>query len=238
MKKLFALTLALCLLLSGCVIQIDNQKTELVTGSETLDAFTRLEIKADVAEVYLSVGGDWHVQYNLPVTPEITLEDGTLRIRDLTKSTLLFNVSPSIVLTVPEGTELEAASIAVDVGDVKIQALPIAALTVDVDTGDVDLREFTAQTISVSTDVGNVDLEQVSAGQADIQTDTGEIEAKLSGGENDYTLELKTDVGDVEVADRNQGNQYAAGTGERRFTARTDVGDIEVEFIGMASPKA
>ena len=242
MKRILTLTLILCLLLSGCTIRIttNGQKyTKLTEGSKSPESFTSLVIEADWAEVTIAYGDGWRVDYALPVTPEISLENGTLTIRDLTKNELTRNVTPFIRVTVPQLTELESVEIHLDMGIVQAKDLAItAALTVEIDFGDVELENMQPVRLAVEVNTGKVDLERFTAQNTSITVDTGDIEAELLGDAELYTLELKTDVGDVEVADRNQGNQYAAGTGERRFTARTDVGDIEVEFIGKVSPQA
>lgn len=234
MKRQFVLVLALCLLLSGCSVLVtpdSGRKTELVQGSETPEAFSKLVIDADVADVTIACGDGWRVEYALPVAPEITLADGALTILDKTKTlNIIRNTSPTIRVTVPQDTKLEAAQITVDVGNVKAEKLEIAALTVKIDTGDTDLEDLVTTGVSVETDVGNVELDRVTADRIDVSVDTGDIELDLPGTQEDYAMELTTDVGNVEVGGRDQGTKYSGPVGGKTVTASTDVGEIEVEF--------
>lgn len=228
MKKIFPILLAL-LLLCGCAL-LPKQKTELVTDSATPEAFSSLVIVADVADVTLQYGADWRVDYALPVQPEITLEGGTLTIQDMSREVSIQNASPAIRVTVPQGTQLESAQITVDVGSVKAEALKITALAVKTAVGEVDLEDLVTTGVSAETDVGNVELERVTADSITVTTDTGDIELELPGAETDYTLELASGVGDVEVGGRDQGTKYSAPGGAKTVTATADVGEIEVEF--------
>lgn len=230
MKRIFPLLLALSLL-CGCAL-LPAQKTELVTDSVTPEAFSKLVIGADVADVTMQYGADWRVDYALPTAPELTLEDGTLTILDKNKERSIQNASPYIRVTLPQGTQLESAQITVDVGNVKAERLAIAALAVKINVGEADLEDLVTTGVSVETDVGNVELERVTADSITVSADTGDIDLDLPGSEADYTMELTADVGSVEVGGRDQGTKHSAPGGAKTVTAATDVGEIEVEFGG------
>ena len=208
MKKILPI-LFLLLLLCGCVIR-PVQKTDLVSDSVTPERFSKLVIEADVADVTIRYGDGWRVDYAMPVAPEITQADGALTILDKTKNRIdIHNASPEIRVTVPQGTELESAEIKVDVGSLKAEKLAVAALTVKTNVGEADLKDLVTTGVSVETDVGNVELERVTADTISVSVDTGDIELDLPGSPEDYSMELASDVGNVEVDGRDQGTKYS-----------------------------
>ena len=145
MKRIITLLLAAVFLfsLAGCTFQTEERALELHEGA--LDSeFTALKLDVDVAQITVTPGDGFHVEYGLCNEPEIeTAGDGTLTIREKAEEhwwdDIHFSqmIKPYLRVTVPEGTELGLVDVTVDVGDVEISQLTLGALHVDADVGDL-----------------------------------------------------------------------------------------------------
>ena len=258
MKRIITLLLAAVFLfsLAGCTFQTKERALELHEGA--LDSeFTALKLDVDVAQITVTPGDGFHVEYGLCNEPEIeTAGDGTLTIREKAEEhwwdDIHFSqmIKPYLRVTVPEGTELGLVDVTVDVGDVEISQLTLGALHVDADVGDLKLQALTVQgAAALSADVGNMDCREMavtgaltmeadtgdiafdgSAAGVDADTDVGNVSLLLPGAAADWAMTLETDAGDVTVDGLDQGKRYQTNGGQYRLEAETDTGDVEVEF--------
>ena len=233
MKKILPI-LFLLLLLCGCVVRPASQNTADVSDSVTPEAFLSLVMDLGVAEVTVQPGDDWGVEYKLPAAPEITQDNDTLRIRDLTehRNFSLGEKDYYVRVTVPEGIDLQHVELRSGVGDLKLQNLNVAEGVIELGVGEVELEHMAVSTLSIETGTGDIALEDVDVTVMSAESGTGSIELDLIGAPEDYSLDLSTGVGSVEVADRDQGTKHFTQGGEKTVKAMTGVGDIDVEFQG------
>ena len=185
-------------------------------------ALGTIELRLDVGDTELR---------NLTLSSlQAQIDVGDLAIRGIVTDSLnaALNVGDCVV---SGAAVLGDAELGCGVGDLRCDHLRTdGALHVYTDTGDIDLDFVTAASILAETDLGDIDMESPESGSINAATDTGEISAVLPGAETVYNLELRSNVGDVELNGRGRGNDYTARGGEKTFTATTDVGDVEVKF--------
>lgn len=232
-------------------------EAELIRGEYTPGDASSLSIITTAADVTVETGDVWRVEYALPSEPEITENGGRLTIED-TSDRAVINIdftginAPKVTVTVPESAALTALEITSHVGDVRVRGLSLETLSAEVNTGDLSLSDITAAgaitmqsntgdqelrrvqapKITVTGNTGEIDLEDVEAGHITARTQTGDIEMTLPGRAEDYSLDLKTSIGNVEINDREHENPFTTTNGGKTLTASSSVGDVEVEFLG------
>lgn len=227
---------------------------KLVEGSYTPENPTSLVIDADVANVNVTAGDTWSVEYALYFEPKITEQNGVLTIQDAPKQekSLWLNfgksisASPYITVTVPseialdletdvgdvriEGLTLGGTELSADVGNVTLKDVQAANFKAEVDTGDVFLNQVTVTgSLDVECDVGNVTLSEVNANSVTAASDVGDLNVNLTGPLTEYALMVDADEGDILVDGMKQGKTYNTA-GNIPVFLKTDTGDINVTF--------
>ena len=238
MKRTITLLLAAVFLfsLAGCTFQTKEREPELHEGA--LDSeFTALKLDVDVAQITVTPGDGFRVEYGLCNEPEIgTADDGTLTIREKAADHWWYgihftqNIQPYVKVTVPAGTVLSTVDVTVDVGDVEISMLELGSLHVDADVGNLDCREMAVTgAVQMEVDTGDITFDG-SAARIDADTDVGSLKFLLPGTAADWAMELETDVGEITVDGMHQGSRYETRGGQYTLEAETDTGDVEVAF--------
>lgn len=227
---------------------------KLVEGSFTPENPTTLVIDADVANVNVTAGDTWSVEYALYFEPKITEANGVLTIQDAPKKdkSLWFSfgksisASPYINVTVPseialdletdvgdvriEGLTLGGTELSADVGNLTLQDVQAANLKAEADTGDLFFNHVTVSgSLDAECDVGNVTLMEVNASSVTATADVGDLDVNFTGPLADYALVVDTDVGDIMVDGMKQGKMYNTA-GDIPVFLKTDTGDINVTF--------
>ena len=86
-----------------------------------------------------------------------------------------------------------------DVGDIKIKNVD-KYLSIRNDVGDIKITNLNITSdSSIRNDVGDITIENASNIKFDAKTDVGEKEIKGNDKKSDITLEIRNDVGDIEV---------------------------------------
>lgn len=131
----------------------------------------------------------------------------------------------------------EFAEISTDTGYISLENIRSREVRVDSDTGYIKLKKARVERVIAKTDTGLIKFDRVDADYIDATSDTGSVGAKLVGNKDDYSLDLKNDLGVIVVDGRNDGrgifnNSYREGVGNRRVRANVDTGKINIEFLG------
>ena len=159
--------------------------------------------------------------------PQISLEDGVLRIYAKEKKTnISFNfssvdVTPKILICCPD-KEYTDFSVNVDTGDIILGGVSYKKATLETDTGDVIAKEAKGDEQVIKSDTGDVILSgtfgktqiKVDTGDiklsgtydkgADINSDTGDVVLKAKAGIDAFDLDLRTDTGDIVISENGQ----------------------------------
>lgn len=113
-----------------------------------------------------------------------------------------------------------------NVNDDLLIRMPMAwylRLDIKSDVGDVEIYEITAATLDVSADLGNIYLHNVTAAERiDLAADVGNIEGSLKYRQEDYCIDVETDLGQCNLTDSmNDGTP---------LTITADLGNVYLEF--------
>lgn len=144
------------------------------------------------------------------------------------------------------GLTAKSATVQTDVGDIVCSNWTIRQyLLLDTDTGDFTLRSSTvggdlvgqtdvgaarlervsAGTVDVSTETGDVTLNALASDRITFETDLGDVEGSIDGVQSEYTILLKTGLGDCEPDNQK-------GTTDKELKADSETGSISLQFIG------
>lgn len=158
-----------------------------------------------------------------------------------------------VTLTVPEGQSLEDVELWLDYGNAVVRGIGVDSLNVDCDMGRIDLKDVAAGGVSCQADMGDISLTNVKAKkkltcEADmgkivgdsicgatmtLTADMGAIDVTLDGAQQEYDMELSTDLGAILVAgEKQRDNNISYGTNEAKYSlsATADMGAIRIDF--------
>lgn len=191
----------------------------VVEKKEALEAFDSVSIETDAMEVNVIAGTGYELQYccSERFAPDYEIKDGVLVIEQSQKGKgwKPWNEAMDrreMTLTVPVDAVLNELTIASDVGEVELEGICFGK-------GKIE------------SDVGEIWLEKCDFNYLQIDSDVGEVEAVLAGTESDYTMNLTSDIGEIEVNGSEVGNHYLTrGNTEKVVSITTDIGEIGVSF--------
>lgn len=206
------------------------------SNSKELEAFTEINLDAEVMSVTVKEGEDYHIQYDYSkvAEPSYEIENGTLCIKQKEKGFSLFRMGNrrcSMEITVPKGTELKFVKMDTDVGDLNINEIQTESGDLYSDVGNIRLKGTKIGKATIETDTGNVDLEQCSFTELQVKNDVGNTKISTDTNVKNYDVDLKTDLGKVRVNGQSQGTEYhSSGDEAGRISVEGDVGDVTLIY--------
>lgn len=194
-----------------------NNTGETVNLEGSVD---KIEVNVDAIDLDVQYGDSLMVEYSCPekYKPIVTLDGSTLKIKQ--KPRVTFNSFAEIkdckiVLTIPEGTELEKMKFSIDAGDLDITGISGKEIKMEMDAGDIKLSNVTAENIEIQTDAGSVKIEESNVEKKiKIEASLGDINIYKTNFDNGN---ITDDAGDIDVD----------GV-FNKLEARCSLGDIDV----------
>lgn len=153
-----------------------------------------------------------------PETELLQLHEATLQLYE-SDTEIGFAVkygTGNLNITVPDG--LKTLRVSLTRGELNILGIDVDSLTAKTTIGDLTVRNVTGNELNFITDQGVYDSGEIKADGLRILSNRGDIGIlKVEG-----TLTLKTDSGDIRIADHHNGNLFASSAS----------GDIEINSEG------
>ncbi|MBR2779693.1 MAG: DUF4097 family beta strand repeat protein [Firmicutes bacterium] len=218
-----------------------DSKTESKADMTVLDdigEFHSIDCDIDIASLTIQPGDSYNVSwhYKNDNEPEARVENGVLKLTQKSRNNIL-NLKQlagihemDLNVTVPAGAQLDAITIKADIAEISVQGLSAKTCTISTDVGDIDLAGLKIPNLSVSCDTGDVDINTSEFTMLSVESDVGDIDIDTIDDPAAYSMDLKTDVGTVEVNGNDHGRHYqAAGSGGKTITVTTDTGEIEID---------
>lgn len=198
----------------------------------SLDDFTTLEADVSIMDLTVQSGESFSLKYsgNQKLIPSYEVKDGTLTLKQTGNySNIWGNKKCSVTITIPD--KLTLVNIASDVGDIDLDNIEIDTLYLSADVGDIDITGCILAIAEVTADVGDIDLERCSFNELNVSNDVGDVDVDSSVSLSTFYMDLKTDIGEVEINDQNQRKSYTQnGSGDGKLTIQNSTGDIEVTY--------
>ena len=212
--------------------------------SVTLAPFDALELDVAVASVQIKTGSQWNIR--LINRSQDTSEDpyqlnwrntgGVLSVWSTPQRT---NVLPSqstadfqVEVTVPEGTTLDRAELALGVGSLDWNGCAVSGkLKAETGVGDLDVSASLG-VADLSTGVGDLELKLAPpAEKADLTAGTGDVTLEITGNQSDYSWQLSTGTGDIRLNGEIMSPfLLTGGDGDGTLSLTSGTGDVSLEF--------
>lgn len=212
----------------------DNSTDTSEEGEYTLDAFTSLNVQADIAAVSVRQGDEFKIEWSVHRSgvPTYEVKDGVLTVTQKhPHKNIAGEHSCSITITLPEGTKLDRVEIDADVGDVQISNVITEKMDITADVGTVDMENCQLGDSTIEADVGDVRLYACEFKDMNVSADVGSISINTAQDLADYSFDLETSVGDIRINNENEHKKFEKhGSGKYRIDADCDVGSLEINF--------
>lgn len=220
-----------------------------------LEAFDEIDVDASIANVTVTDGDD----YTLSISSDTTLggyslkwevKNGVLKIRDAGSAghveinnwddfKNIFGVNATamdVIITIPEGAELNKLKVKTGLGDVFLSNLEMKQkLEAKTGLGDVECYEISVHDdVRLESGMGDITLAigvPYSGTEFDLHSGMGTIEAQINGLEKDWDYEAKTGMGTVTLNGDSRGTKVERKSkGDYKLDAETGMGDVNLYF--------
>lgn len=240
--------IVLGIITAGCILWRVGNSVVLNTGGndsgfdtvsvsdEKTDSFTKIDMEVDTMDITVVPGDSYSISYTAlkKDAPEYYVKDDTLYVTQTQKQTVILGLNVSreskFVITVPEGTVLSDVDITADVGDADLRKIQTQRFTCEMDVGDLKIEDSVLGETEIEMNVGDLELESVSLEHTKVTSDVGDVEISVAGNQEDYSMDLSADVGEVSLNGKNQKRGFTSDDGKYELTVTTDVGDIQLDF--------
>lgn len=217
-----------------------SSSTEEVSSSasEQLDAFNSLVADTDVADITVSTGDDYSIDYQTTDTklaPKYEVKNGTLTIKQIVKHPTKWGIGTrnrkcKITITIPEETALDSIDIDGDVGDITIIGIASSKLVTDNAVGDTEIKQCTIPSIETDSSVGDTDIIDCNFNKLDVDGDVGDINVQSKQDLSDYKMDFDTSIGEVSVNQRSHKDNYTQRGKAGTIILDNSTGDISVSY--------
>ena len=250
----------------GVEIEIENdQIQDILEHSEDLETWDfageeihSLELDIEAGTLYIQSGEDYMVAVeNDRNDLRCHVKNGVLTVKETDSIHTLVNWNnvPTIILVIPEGTEMEMAHVTVGAGNVQVQSLQAEIVELDVDAGNVTCKELQVQEccridvdagnvsvysgqieggLEIDVDAGMVSYEGSLARDWKVDCDAGNVEMVLDGVMEDFDYDIEYDLGTVKIGNREfegMSDQVRLSHGsQNRGQIQCNVGQVEIRF--------
>lgn len=220
--------------LKGGVLHFGNKNVH--SDEINLDNYTKLSIEGNVMDIELLEGDKYSVHYKCTegMEPICSVDNDTLTITQKKKKTRFFGIGSQnckVTIEVPQGSVLEEMDMKLDVGDVTINGMQNKTTTISMDVGDIEIDDSILGDTKVDIDTGEITILKSEFGNMEAKTDIGDIEISSLKDLVDYSFELKSDIGEVSVNEKEYGRKYEDNTqSDYKMKATTNIGDVDIYY--------
>lgn len=181
-----------------------------IEGSEE---FSNLKIDAKVMSITIKNGDKFNYccRYNKDkLKPEVTNENGTLKIVQHGYKNNNGNLKCNLEITVPRYTQLD---------DVYLE----------LNVGEINLEGFDCNTLKVTNNVGEIDIEDINFEELEAKTNVGELSIRTMSSLDEYKINAETNIGELRIGNKNHRHSYSQnGSTSKRIKAVTNVGEVSI----------
>ncbi len=195
---------------------------------------TELYVDASIANVTVQVGSANSVEMKWShdvLEPIVSVDGSVVRITQTDKHVhLAGRTECKIIISI--APQLSLVNIFTDVGNISMTNVGALECTASCDVGNINLTGGNSGNLLVTSDTGNVRLEGVTFNTCSAKSDVGNVRVELPSSVNaaDYSLSLKTDVGNIHAFGQSYKHSFTrSSSGNKFINAESDVGNIRVE---------
>jgi DUF4097 and DUF4098 domain-containing protein YvlB len=214
--------------------KMNNIRIEDASGDVNISSFIAEEL--DITVSY----GDFTMKEAAAADTDITLSSGTSNITDFQSGEIDFtnsygnanftniNVTP---LQLAQDTTFDRFNVTMSSGDVKMKGLASKTIEITNSYGDITIDTLTTDEIELNLSSGNCEIMNGDIISTDIRNSYGDVTLGLLGVVNDYSLDLDTSYGKIQVEENHYEDHVTIqGNGTRMIKTELSSGDVAVDF--------
>lgn len=226
----------------------DSDVTGEMKSYPITDGVKRLDIEIGSARLEIRTGETFALECNHKYI-SVKQTGDTLTIHEPTRIGINRSSSASVILTVPEGTVFDRASIVTGAGAVTVDALSANRLSLVLGAGEVRIDFLQAETraeisggagrmtvkggtlhdLELDMGVGELNLTSRLTGSCDIDQGVGEMNLILLGEKSDYRIDLEKGLGSA-ILDGMTVSGGIYGNGSSRLDIDGGIGSITISY--------
>lgn len=199
-----------------------------------------LDIDIDISSVIIKeyTGSTVKVEGNVRNNIIIEQKGDTLVIKEKGHFSIGFFFFDGSEMTVyiPQETTFNNVNLEVDTGEIIVNDILMTdRIKMHVDAGKIEADKIICNKGSFGVNVGKISIDTLDSQQSEFDVDVGKISADVVGEEEDYSYNVKCDVGSVTVGNFSSdgiSTKDSGGRGERHIEAKCDVGSITIRMKG------
>lgn len=116
-------------------------------------------------------------------------------------------------------------------GDVEITGLNVMNLAFESSgEGDLDFKEGSVAVINAKSTNGDIDIKASVTNTANLVATYGNVEVEAYGGEQNYTYQVHSGIGEAEVNNIEVGQGIQKGNGKVSLNIHTQYGEVNLKF--------
>jgi|GEM_PF-6986717 len=114
-------------------------------------------------------------------------------------------------------------------GNLKLINTNFKSMKFDLDLGDINASGYNGEEITGRLSSGDIKLEGILTGPVDITSDLGDLTFNISGNENMFSYDIKTDLGDVQLNGQKSGSSLMKiYENKPLFKVNSSFGDVRI----------
>ena len=180
-----------------------------------------VDIKSSTADIKIS---------SLNVDGSISTSTGDIRLDDNEMCNFTLSVSTGDIFI--KNCNFESLETKASTGEVKIDNCVINGNYIaKTSTGDVTINDSELGRLTLNGSTSDVTVSSSSIDNIKIETSTGEVKLSLLGNEEDYTTEIHTSTGDIDINGEEYEKKYKkVSSGINSINISTSTGDVDIDF--------
>jgi len=212
----------------------DQIKMNNSTGNITAAGFVADDLNVNVAY------GDLVIKNAAAVKCAIRLSAGNSKITDFSVAEMDFinsygNAKFTNINTnasqLPDGVDFNNFDVSMSSGNIDIKGLNSISTDISNSYGNVNCDEITCEKFDTSLSSGDLNISKADLKDITIDNSYGDVTLSLSMAKEDYTMDLNTSYGEIEVDGKSYENHLVFESGgTRNIDVTLSSGDVSIEF--------
>lgn len=225
------------------------QNSEMVTYDEAVNAFHGINVDSDIFNVTILTADRYSVAYTCYESdkkPKVEVSNGILTVdtnqRNSTYRHSLLrpnNEMRTLVITVPQGTELKSADIELAMGSAELRDMKLKHMELELAMGNLEIENSQVDSAQIICEMGSVEIDNLVCHTLRTEVSMGRFEAKQL--ETNGEVDIEAAMGSIKLSGAIGGNvklEAAMGSirmnttiprAEYSFDLECSMGDITVD---------
>lgn len=233
----------------------EDQKPEITNNDKTLSVSTKESEGFTLFNFsfFFSKENNPYINITIPDSEDckvlsLATSTGDIKVSDLTVDGSINTSTGDIILN---NNKMGNMVFEVSTGDIYINNCTMKSLETNASTGEVNISDSTCNgkyysrtstgdviinnseldSFNLEGSTSDVNVKNTRINNITISTSTGDISMILKGEEKEYSFDIDTSTGDIEIGQDEFEDRYSKHTdGNKQISISTSTGDIEIDF--------